>query len=761
MAIYDDLKTFASQYPNRNQNFMLKIKLNSTTGLYEIVFEPYNYMPYTNAPTWTTTPNPHTAGCPPGQVMGPDGVCRVSTDFTGQPTTPDPETPELGPALPSPETPDNTTNVFAGSGAGGGGVQPSYYEEQEALYKSVSEGTAGRKDKYKTLPGGMNNWTESQLFQFGLDNNYFTGGERLGMDIADFEKQIPNPGEHRYADYNSKLEDYFNKTMIGQVLHKITDPFAKKQFNNWLNLMTDENRPGGPVIKKQEDGSWKIIKGPGDNPNALYAGGYLKPLDEFKQAETDYAKDYFTPAGVDETITSENVSGTVDDLTYDWAMRFKLGNEYLPELRNDQQIDMLNNNIEKWQTKLAEMHATGEGTGWWEIFDKPEMDNLAQNIKTAEERIVFLSPKTTGFESYTPGNFDLQKNYQWGTINYKDGRQIPIEELSKMTGKEQTDFWKAQAGISLTQQDKFQLTGSPHTEQPRIVSTEMIAPGAKTKVNLSTPTTTSSMNSSQVNSIFGTQSAEVTRLVGGIFDKEQHTDRVISSNDNSPGNRNQDGSTKDWGYDADGRFVNIRTGKTAAHGSYDDAIKAIKNGTASSTLLDRFAWGGTANKKNTSGYLSKEAYMADQKNKVVYRNNEGEQTVVNATEYNQGNPGISKDDNSKGSRKSKIICDYFYRKGLLSEKIWKADEAYGEHLMKTEPLTMNGYHTWARHYVREMEKESILGKVYFAWAKLWVPHWAKYLAGEKTIRGKILHSIGKPICNVLGKFNRRLKWQQA
>ena len=37
----------------------------------------------------------------------------------------------------------------------------------------------------------------------------------------------------------------------------------------------------------------------------------------------------------------------------------------------------------------------------------------------------------------------------------------------------------------------------------------------------------------------------------------------------------------------------------------------------------------------------------------------------------------------------------------------------------------------------------------------------KYLAGEKTIRGKILHSIGKPICNVLGKFNRRLKWQQA
>ena len=159
--------------------------------------------------------------------------------------------------MPSPETPDNTTNVFAGSGAGGGGVQPSYYEEQEALYKSVSEGTAGRKDKYKTLPGGMNNWTESQLFQFGLDSNYFTGDDRLKMDI-------PVPGEHRYADYNSKLEDYLNRTMIGKILHKITDPFSKKQFNTWTNLMVDKG-----VLEKQEDGSWKILKGPGDNKNAL------------------------------------------------------------------------------------------------------------------------------------------------------------------------------------------------------------------------------------------------------------------------------------------------------------------------------------------------------------------------------------------------------------------------------------------------------------------------------------------------------------
>ena len=144
--------------------------------------------------------------------------------------------------------------------------------------------------------------------------------------------------------------------------------------------------------------------------------------------------------------------------------------------------------------------------------------------------------------------------------------------------------------------------------------------------------------------------------------------------------------------------------------------------------------------------------LPSQFNKVTYLNNDGDQTTVNTDNYD------SKDDNSKGS---KIICDYFYRKGLLSEKLWKADEAYGPELMVSEPDVLKGYHAWAEHYVREMEKESTLGKVYFVWAKLWVPHWAKYLAGEKTIRGKILHSIGKPICNIIGKFNRRLKWQQA
>jgi len=110
--------------------------------------------------------------------------------------------------------------------------------------------------------------------------------------------------------------------------------------------------------------------------------------------------------------------------------------------------------------------------------------------------------------------------------------------------------------------------------------------------------------------------------------------------------------------------------------------------------------------------------------------------------------------------KKKIICDYFYQNGLLSKKLWELDEAYGDILSQREPLTMIGYHLWAVPYVSEMEKKSIKGKIYLAIAKLLVPHWAKYLAGERTFRGKILHVIGKPICNLLGRLSIKMKWQE-
>ena len=165
------------------------------------------------------------------------------------------------------------------------------------------------------------------------------------------------------------------------------------------------------------------------------------------------------------------------------------------------------------------------------------MNNLYQNIVKAEERIVFLTPTTSGFESYTPGHMDLQNNYVWGTINSTDGKQIDIGLLSTLTGKEQSDFWKAQAGVPKSDMDKFRLIGSPHTEQPGIapnlpmpekrfysvegeyppiVQTEMTSV-VSPKIDLSSPVSPSDMNSAQLNAVYGNAPGfEITEMTKNI-----------------------------------------------------------------------------------------------------------------------------------------------------------------------------------------------------------------------------------------------------
>ena len=105
MGIFDatKLRPFASQYPGRNQNFIQTLDYNSDTGMYEINFSPHTgYNTYAQAPTWQMggAASPHGSGCPEGQVMGADGVCRIDPNYTGQPTFPDTTTP--------PDTPPDT-----------------------------------------------------------------------------------------------------------------------------------------------------------------------------------------------------------------------------------------------------------------------------------------------------------------------------------------------------------------------------------------------------------------------------------------------------------------------------------------------------------------------------------------------------------------------------------------------------------------------------------------------------------------------------
>ena len=758
MGIFDatKLRPFASQYPGRNQNFIQTLDYNSDTGMYEINFSPHTgYNTYAQAPTWQMggAASPHGSGCPEGQVMGADGVCRIDPNYTGQPTF---DTTTQTTTTPT----EDITEAMTSTAEGGGAFDTTTatddaYKRQEDLYKRVQTGAVGeaspgelanlRMDKYQTLPGGMKNWSESQLFQYALDRNFFTGDDRLGISWKDYADQIPKPGEHRYADYNNAIQSYFDKTMFGQIGQALSD----KSFDDWVELATKK----GIIEYNKDTKSYKILKGPGGNENALYAGGYLVPLDEYKQVEADYQQGYFAPFTPEPKISTnlgidsmyDTLSNKDDGWWHNTMINAIQGNyKYLDEERYD-------NNYPDNMKILGQDYDLGESISYWtpsSLQIQPDLFTIGgQAVQDYKNDILALA-KSWDTEIGSDTYFDRQ-----------DGKSLSVPDFlptsdellqGRVTDSEKSqmrNFYAELAGIPEENWDKYEIRGTPEYKMGRSERPQLFEIGTGTvysaTVDLSKPVSTIDMNYAQQNAVYGDTSVEVTITHGGIFNTEQRTDRV-QANDGS------NGTTDGWGYNADGKFVNVNTGQTAAYGSYADGVEAIKSGTASSKLLDRFHWESDA---NTTGYANKEEYMAAKDTKVMYRNNDGEQTTVNSNDYEDNKA----DDNSKG----KIICDYFYRKGLLSEKLWKADEAYGEELLKTEPDVMKGYHAWARHYVREMEKESLLGKVYFAWAKLWVPHWAKYLAGEKTIRGKILHSIGKPICNMIGKLNRRIKWQEA
>ena len=109
---------------------------------------------------------------------------------------------------------------------------------------------------------------------------------------------------------------------------------------------------------------------------------------------------------------------------------------------------------------------------------------------------------------------------------------------------------------------------------------------------------------------------------------------------------------------------------------------------------------------------------------------------------------------NKGSSGGKVLCDYIYELGLLDKRLWELDEEYGKWAMLNDPELMIGYHAWAYPLIEEMKSNTKIGKIAFFFTKHLVPHWAKYLAGEKTIIGSLLHNIGKPICRVIGKIKK-------
>lgn len=108
---------------------------------------------------------------------------------------------------------------------------------------------------------------------------------------------------------------------------------------------------------------------------------------------------------------------------------------------------------------------------------------------------------------------------------------------------------------------------------------------------------------------------------------------------------------------------------------------------------------------------------------------------------------------------SRVICTHFYRKGMLPQKVWRADMKFtAEHLSET---TVRGYHFWAVPYVSLMRKSPLAERIMFPVAK-WRAEELAYQMGEfphGNLKGKLVRLAVEPICWLLGCVVGQKDWK--
>jgi len=121
-----------------------------------------------------------------------------------------------------------------------------------------------------------------------------------------------------------------------------------------------------------------------------------------------------------------------------------------------------------------------------------------------------------------------------------------------------------------------------------------------------------------------------------------------------------------------------------------------------------------------------------------------------------------------GISANKIICNELYRQGYLEEKLWDADERYGEIMFEKNPKLVIGYQMWARRVVKYMRKHPNNTKIAYWLFKPWTKYMG-YKMGvveKPTLRGRFTNWIGSQfsymvfnLCNgkrLLNKYNYKL-----
>ena len=98
-----------------------------------------------------------------------------------------------------------------------------------------------------------------------------------------------------------------------------------------------------------------------------------------------------------------------------------------------------------------------------------------------------------------------------------------------------------------------------------------------------------------------------------------------------------------------------------------------------------------------------------------------------------------------------VICTELYKQGLLDEKTYKADSAYGS-LLDDDILI--GYKVWGQVVARLMSKSKVFTRIVSIFAIPWAKEMAFQIGvlDEGSWLGRIMNKIGIPICRFIGRL---------
>lgn len=110
--------------------------------------------------------------------------------------------------------------------------------------------------------------------------------------------------------------------------------------------------------------------------------------------------------------------------------------------------------------------------------------------------------------------------------------------------------------------------------------------------------------------------------------------------------------------------------------------------------------------------------------------------------------GMIKPPSQSSGGGATVICTELHRQGYFSDEIYAVDVEYGIKVRREDPLVYIGYRFWADPVVKLMKK--------YKWATKFAAYPCmkaiNHVAGNKSILGYIILTVGYKMCGILGKM---------